>query len=198
MAATAGQAHALVVNYETELVASFGVADSLGEYLRFPVFVQSLSPAGAKEQLALRRKLPADVKTYITEFESSLDERVTESERYDYRVLLVQVKGSKTEADAAVTFVRAEDLTEERLKQMEAEGKVGAGVIVEKQRDAGHQHKGDHDASPTRARGSKATRMRPSCTWLQLSPSSSSSTAVRVIPRTIAPYQAQTCKAGPS
>ncbi len=142
MAATAGQAHALVVNYATELVASFGVADSLGEYLRFPVFVQSLSPAGAKEQLALRRKLPADVKTYITEFESSLDERVTESERYDYRVLLVQVKGSKTEADAAVTFVRAEDLTEERLKQMEAEGKVGAGVIVEKQRDAGHQHKG--------------------------------------------------------
>jgi hypothetical protein len=138
IAATAGQAHALVINYETELVGSFGGGESLGEYLRFPVFVQTLSRAVAREQLAMRRRLPADVKTYITEFESSLDKRVSESERYDYRVLLVQVKGSKTEADAAVTFVRAEDLTEERLKQMEAEGKVGAGVIVEKQRDVMH------------------------------------------------------------
>lgn len=135
MVATAGKAHAYVVNYETELVAAFGDQQSLSAYLRFPVFVQNLSPAGVKEQLATRRRLPKAVQSYIIRFEHNLDRRVTESERYDYRVMLVQVKGPKSEADSAMTFVRAEDLTEDKRKQMEAEGKIGTSVVVEKHRD---------------------------------------------------------------
>ncbi len=61
-----------------------------------------------------------------------------ESDRYDYRVLLVPVKGPKTEADTAITFIKAEELTEERRAQMEREGKVGTAVVVEKERSVLH------------------------------------------------------------
>lgn len=138
MMATAGQAHAYVINYETELVGTFGVDHSLSSVLRFPVFVQNLSPSGLKEQLALRRKLPAGVNSYITSFETRLEKRVRESDRYDYRVLLVPVKGPKSEADLAVSFIKAEELTEEKRAQMEREGKVGSALLVEKHRNVMH------------------------------------------------------------
>ncbi len=138
MMATAGQAHAYVINYEAELVGTFGADHSLSEVLRFPVFVQNLSPGGVKEQLALRRKLPAGVQSFITSFETRLDKRVRESDRYDYRILLVPVKGPKSDADLAVSFIKAEELTEEKRAQMERDGKVGTALLVEKHRDVLH------------------------------------------------------------
>lgn len=138
MIATAGQAHAYVINYETEMVAAFGAEHSLSDRLRFPVFVQSLSPTGVKEQLVLRRKLPKAVNGFITGFESKLDKQVRESDRYDYRVLLVPVKGPKSDADTAISFIKAEELTEERRAQMESEGKIGTALLVEKERSVLH------------------------------------------------------------
>lgn len=44
--ATGGHAHALLVNYETELAAQFGAAASLAHRLRFPVFVGSFTDDG--------------------------------------------------------------------------------------------------------------------------------------------------------
>lgn len=140
MIATAGQAHAYVINYEAEIVSIFGAEHSLSDVLRFPVFVQTLTPGGVKEQLALRRKMPKSVGSYITKFERDLGKHVKESERYDYRIMLVPVKGPKSEADVAVSFVKAEELTEERRAQMEKEGKVGTAVLVEKQRDVLHNN----------------------------------------------------------
>lgn len=64
--ATAGYTHAYVINFEGELVARFGVAHSLANQLRFPVFIQSLSPEGVAEQLRLQRRLPKAAHTYIT------------------------------------------------------------------------------------------------------------------------------------
>lgn len=138
MVATAGHAHAYVLNYEAEIVRAFGQSQSLAHYLRFPLFVQTLSPASAKEQLVLRRQLPGAVKSYIAAFERPLGPDVRDSEHYDYRIMLVPTKGSKSNADSAMTFVRAEDLTETKRAEMEAQGKLGTGVVIEKQRDVMH------------------------------------------------------------
>jgi hypothetical protein len=45
MSATDPQTHALVINFETELVSKFGVENSLGSLLHFPLFVQTLTPS---------------------------------------------------------------------------------------------------------------------------------------------------------
>jgi hypothetical protein len=139
LVATAGMAHAYVINYETELVAQFGAETSLAEELRFPIFVQSLTPEGVEEQRRLRRRLPAATRTYITKFEQNLDLAIKGSERFDYRVMLTPLRGPKTEADLAVTIVKAEDLTEGKRAEMERAGKVGTMVVTEKQRDVMHK-----------------------------------------------------------
>lgn len=139
LVATAGMAHAYVINYESELVTQFGVEHSLAQNLRFPIFVQSLTPEGIEEQRRLRKRLPVATRTYITKFEQNLDAAITGSERFDYRVMLTPLRGPKSEADLAVTIVKAEDLTEEKRAEMERAGKVGTMVVTEKQRDVLHK-----------------------------------------------------------
>lgn len=139
LVATAGMAHAYVINYETELVTQFGAELSLAEELRFPIFVQSLTPEGIEEQRRLRKRLPVATRTYITKFGQNLDTAVKGSERFDYRVMLTPLRGPKTEADLAVTIVKAEDLTEQKRAEMEKAGKVGTMVVAEKQRDVMHK-----------------------------------------------------------
>ncbi|NYI77082.1 uncharacterized protein DUF3644 [Nocardioides albertanoniae] len=133
MIETAPHAHALVINFEAELVRRFGSVYSLGSELRFPVFVQSLTPEGLKQQKALRRGVPAATKSYVTKFEASLDPAVLADERFVYRVMMTPIKGPKTEADMALRFVRMEDLSAEDQRVMiESEGRA---VIIEKLRD---------------------------------------------------------------
>jgi hypothetical protein len=132
--ATAAEAHAYVLNFERELVDLFGERESLARELRFPIFVQSLSPAGMDEQRRLRRALPAAARSYISRFEAKLAPGVTEDERYAYRVQLTPMKGSKTEADLAVTFVPTSELTAEELAAMEQRARNGTVLIAEKQR----------------------------------------------------------------
>ncbi|MER8266456.1 DUF3644 domain-containing protein [Streptomyces griseus] len=135
LVATGARAHALVINYEAEVVARFGGEHSLSSELRFPVFVQSLTPEGVDQQLDLRKKLPAKVRAYITRFEANLTDAVKESERYEYRVLLTPLKGSKSEADLAVTFLKAESLSDEERQDLTNRSRTGTVVITEKQRD---------------------------------------------------------------
>jgi hypothetical protein len=137
---TAGMAHAYVINYEAELVTHFGAEHSLAEELRFPIFVQSLTPEGIEEQRRLRRRLPVATSTYITRFEQNLGAAIKGSERFDYRVMLTPLRGPKTEAVLAVSIVKAEDLTEEKRAEMEKAGKVGTMVVTEKQRDVMHKN----------------------------------------------------------
>jgi hypothetical protein len=135
MVAVAAHAHALVINFERELVARFGSEQSLADELRFPLFVQSLTPAGMEEQRKLRKQLPAAGRTYITQFEDALDESVAADERFVYRVLLTPVKGTKGDADLAVTFVREDALTDEEKAEIKKLAKEGKVVLADKFRD---------------------------------------------------------------
>jgi hypothetical protein len=136
LVATAAEAHACIINFEAELVRRFGTCETLGSELKFPVFVQSLSPARYEEQRNLRRGLPNTVSNFIAEFQVGLPEDVRSDERFAYRLLLLPMKGPKTEADLALNFVRQDDLSEEELQALV--GKDGSVIVAEKYREAIH------------------------------------------------------------
>lgn len=136
LVATAAEAHACIINFEAELIRRFGTGKTLGSELKFPVFVQSLSPTRYEEQRNLRRDLPTTVSTFITEFQCRLPDTVRSDERYAYRLLLLPMKGPKTEADLALNFVRQDELTEEELHALL--GQEGSVIIAEKYREAIH------------------------------------------------------------
>lgn len=136
LAETAAEAHAYIINFEAELTRRFGADETLGRELKFPVFVQSLSPSRYEEQRALRKSLPAATFSYIAEFRNGVATSVAEDERFAYRLLLLPVKGPKTEADLALNFVNQDDLSEEELRELV--GAQGSVIIAEKYREAVH------------------------------------------------------------
>lgn len=133
---TAAESHACIINFEAELTRRFGASETLGNELKFPVFVQSLSPSRYEEQRNLRRSLPSGVSNFISEFQNQLPEEVRRDEKYAYRLLLLPMKGPKTEADMALNFVRQDDLSEEQLKDLL--GREGSVIVAEKYREAAH------------------------------------------------------------
>lgn len=112
--AIAGKTQAHVLNYEEALTEKFGAKEGLGESLRFPVFVSSLTPEAIEALKRTHRRLPKKLVNFIREYDASLPEEVQANWRYDFRVLLLPQTGPKTEADAVVRFVREEDMTEEQ------------------------------------------------------------------------------------
>ncbi len=137
LASTGPHAHAYVINFEAELVKRFGKAYSLADELRFPVFVHALTPESVDAHNKALKKLPQAARNYIAKFEAGLDPAVAGSERFVYRVQLTPIKGPKTDADMAVTFVSQNDLTEAEVEELKKEGKAGTVFVTEKQREVG-------------------------------------------------------------
>ena len=135
MSTTEPENHACIINFESELVKRFGAEASLSSELRFPVFIQSLTPAALEEQKNIRRGMPATATTFITEFQAKLGDSVLRDERYSYRILLMPMRGPKTDSDMALTYIRQDDLSAEELAEMV--GKEGSVIIHEKYREDG-------------------------------------------------------------
>jgi len=109
--------------------------------LRFPVYVQALTPQGVEAHNKARKRLPLAARNYITKFEADLDPAVAGSEKFVYRVQLTPIKGPKTDADMAVTFVSQKDLTEAEVDELKKDGKAGTVFVTEKQREVGLKDK---------------------------------------------------------
>lgn len=137
MATTGPHAHAYTINFEAELVKRFGKPYSLADELRFPVFVQALTPEGVDAHNRARKKLPVAARNYISRFEANLDPAVAGSEKFVYRVQLTPIKGPKTNADMAVTFVSQGDLSDAEVEELKKDGKAGTVFVTEKQREVG-------------------------------------------------------------
>jgi len=123
--AVAGHAQAMILNYENELVASFGVEEGLADRLRFPVFVSSITPEGVDAIKRMRAKLPAKTLRFINDFHEGLDAGVAEDSRFEFRVHLVPQLGPKSEADLAVNFVQLSDLDPAIHAALEQLGRTG-------------------------------------------------------------------------
>ncbi|MGO8961955.1 MAG: DUF3644 domain-containing protein [Streptosporangiaceae bacterium] len=126
-AAAGGRAHALVINFEQELVAQFGVQHSLADQLRFPLFVESITGPERKDTIKAARALRA-AQTVLAKFDADLDSEVLDDQRFDFRVRLVPMLGPKSEADAAMEFVKLDELTDDERKVMIEAGRSGRVV----------------------------------------------------------------------
>ncbi|MFD7818812.1 DUF3644 domain-containing protein [Streptomyces sp. NPDC059785] len=127
---TGGRAQALVMNYEQEVVAHFGSECSLADRLRFPISVQALTAEGREQLQAAAKKLPKHTRDLVAKFEAAIDPALLDDLRYDYRVRLVPIIGSKTDADLAINFVKLDELSEEERRTMVEAGRLG--TVIEK------------------------------------------------------------------
>lgn len=131
---TAGHAQACVLNYEVELLDTFGQRWSLGESLRFPLIVSTFTQQGVSDLTALQKKLPKGVRTFIADFTAGLDRAVAEDDSFELRLNLIPKRTSATDADLALTFVRLEDLDKADRDTVKRLGTVGKAVVVTKDR----------------------------------------------------------------
>jgi hypothetical protein len=63
--------------------------------------------------------VPKDVRSYIDKFETGLDNAVTSSNDYDFRIVLIPQVGKRSNADLAVQFIDISKLTPEQAEQFE-------------------------------------------------------------------------------
>jgi hypothetical protein len=131
----AGYAQALLVNFEEDLTQLFGSGHTLGSQLRFPIFLGTFTPAGTARAVAMRRQVPSKTGRFIAQFESMLEPKVIEDQRYEFRVHLIPKVGAKTDADLALTYVRAADLPAEQREALAEIGKTGTVIVREQIRD---------------------------------------------------------------
>jgi Domain of unknown function (DUF3644) len=129
--ATSGYAQALLLNFEEEVTSAFDPKYSLGEKLRFPVFVGEITALGDARLQKLRGQLPSTARDFLARFEAGLDPGIANDQRYEFRVTLMPQLGPKTEADRALSFVREADLSEEQRSALQSLGRAGAVVVRE-------------------------------------------------------------------
>lgn len=130
-----GQAQALLLNYEEELVAQFGVEHSLATRLRFPLFIGSFTTTGEQALIRLRRHLPAALRNYISVYEAGLSASVVNDPRFELRLRVFQELAPKAGPDTLpIQYTRFDDMTDEQKSAVEEAGRKGLVIIKERQR----------------------------------------------------------------
>jgi hypothetical protein len=114
-----GRTQSYLLNYESTLVEMFGEAESLATELRFPLFVSTITGDGVQAIKAIRQAVPKGILEWIQDFDTDVDESVTRDQSFEFRVFLLPHTGPKTKADAAMTFVREEELDESERKVLD-------------------------------------------------------------------------------
>ena len=129
MVTLSGHAHALLLNYEQELTSEFGDDQSLALRLRIPLFVGTFSPQGEQALRRLRKTLPPDLRGFLTDYESGLDESVAADPRYEFRLRATVELAPKDPDAVAVQFTRYDDMTEAERAAVEEMGRKGQVIV---------------------------------------------------------------------
>jgi len=137
--ALAGKSQAHVLNYEETLTEWFGPEEGLGDSLRFPVFMSSLTPDAVRALKQTHRRLPKKLTTFIREHDAGLPGEVQEDWRYDFRVLLLPQTGPKTESDAVMRFVREDEMTDEQRRARDVVQTIVRNRTVQVQNKGRHR-----------------------------------------------------------
>jgi uncharacterized protein DUF3644 len=132
--AVSGHAQALLLNFEEELVSTFGFNHSLAAVLRFPIFVGTFTTEGADALLKLRGRLPANLRRFIAEFHSGLSGMVTADARFELRLRVVLEQVPRDNDSLAIQFTRWDDMTQEQRDLVNELGKRGQVVVREQRR----------------------------------------------------------------
>lgn len=127
-----GECHAMLLNYE-EFVTSFaGQDNSLGRNLHFPIFVGGFTDQGKEDLLKMTKTLPADLRSFLTEYDAGLDDKVSRDPRYCMRLTIILESGNR-KGDLSLQFVNHKDLTEEQ-KAVAEEIAANKGYVITKNR----------------------------------------------------------------
>jgi len=109
-----GECQALLYNYENLLVTLFGKQYAINEALVYSLqFSHLRTPQQEKANKAALSRDLADIASYVEKFRSSLDEDVYNSQEYSIKLLQIPKISNTNRADAAIEFVRWDDLSEQ-------------------------------------------------------------------------------------
>jgi hypothetical protein len=115
----AGRTQAYLLNYEQTIVKLFGEDEGLADELRFPLFLSSITGDAVASLKKVRARVPRGVLEWVQDFDTTIEPDIASDQRFDFKVYLIPHKGSKTEADASMTFVREDELTDEQKAVMD-------------------------------------------------------------------------------
>ncbi len=135
MVAASGFAQALIMNFEAEILASFGNAYSIADRVHIPVALSTFSREGAAAMASAQLKLPKRLRDFFIDYRANLEDEVLNDQAFELRIEIVQKRSPKTEADLAVTYVREDELTGEELDAYRALERTGRVILRDKNRD---------------------------------------------------------------
>lgn len=118
-ALVSGRTQAYLLNYEQTVIELFGNDEGLADELRFPLFLSSITGDAVDSLKRVRERVPSGVLEWVQDFDTSVEASVTSDQGFDFKVYLIAHKGAKSEADAAITFVREDELTDEQRALMD-------------------------------------------------------------------------------
>lgn len=101
-----------MLNDETTLVELFGPEESLSTQLRFLLFLSSITQEAAESLKNVRKRIPKGVLEWVQDFDAALEPDVAADQKFDFRIYLIPHTGAKAQADAAMSFVRLDELSE--------------------------------------------------------------------------------------
>lgn len=130
-AVVSGECHALLLNFEEGIVALGGQSESLAHILHFPVFIGGFTDEGKSSLVKLTKRLPADLRTFLAEYDNSLDETVSKDPRYCLRLTVFLESGNR-KGDLSMQFVNPQDLTSEELRVVESIARKGFVITKSK------------------------------------------------------------------
>lgn len=115
----AGRTQAYVLNYDRSLTEWFGPEEGVGQQLRFPIFISSITQDAVAALKEVRKRIPRGVLEWVQDFDTALEPELAADQQFDFRVYLVPHTGPKTKADAAMTFVKMDVLDDQQRGAVE-------------------------------------------------------------------------------
>ena len=112
----AGEAQAMLLNYEELLVAKFGDEAAIGDRLTVPLQLSEFryETATLSSLRKAQARLPTDVTSYLANHRIDLEDEVLKDRRYCFNILLVPVTANRERsADMIARFVHPDKVTSE-------------------------------------------------------------------------------------
>lgn len=122
-----GECHSLLLNYEEALVTAGGIEQSLANVLRFPVFIGGFTDKGKADLLRMTKALPATLRTFLAEYDNTLDDEVARDPKYCMRLTILLERGNR-KGDIPIQFFNMNELSDDEREL--AEKLAGRGMVI--------------------------------------------------------------------
>lgn len=109
-----GECQSLLFNYESQLIQFFGGSYSINEALVYSLqFSQLRTKQQEKASKSALSKDLEDIVSFVEKYRNSLDEEVYNSLEYSIKLIQIPKISNTSRADAAIEFVKWDELSEE-------------------------------------------------------------------------------------